>query len=81
MIIQMKNEELSDKHKKQVSELIGKKVSVYIAHKKYKRVLRRDDVGIYIFYKKNIVRCRPDTKTSNVLYFLASEPRRRCGGA
>lgn len=76
-MIKREVKELSERHKVQVNAMIGKKVSIYIAHRKIKRILKEDDAGLYILYKGSRVPCRPDPHTENVLYFIASEPRRK----
>lgn len=68
---------LSARHKQQVDELIGKKVTVYIRFKKHIKVLREDKDGLYIKFKNERVPCKPDTNTLNILFFTALDPKDR----
>ncbi|AJA42436.1 hypothetical protein BH791_gp02 [Bacillus phage BalMu-1] len=63
------------RHAKQVEEMIGKKVRIYISGKKIERVLRSDSQGLYIRFEKERVSVRPDESTLNVLSFLALSPK------
>jgi hypothetical protein len=68
---------MTTRHKEQVRNMIGKKVTVYISHKRHERVLHEDKDGLYIRYKGQRVPCRPDTNSLNVLFFLALDPKIR----
>ncbi len=56
--------------------MIGSKVCVYITRRFHERVLRKDPNGLYIKLKDVSVSVRPDTNTLNVIYFVASEPKK-----
>lgn len=66
---------LNQRHKKQVQQMIGKKVRVYVSGKKVERVLKSDMDGLYINYENQRVPVRPDTTTFNILSFLALAPK------
>lgn len=68
---------LSERHQQQVTELIGKKITVYISLNKHIKVLRQDEVGLYIRYKNERIPCKPDTNTLNILFFTALDPKYR----
>lgn len=62
---------LNPRHKKQVQEMIGKKVRIYISGKRIERVLKSDVDGLFINYKNERVPVKPDMSTLNILSFIA----------